>query len=384
MPTPVPDPKPEGGEEGEDATPPAVTPKPDDATPPKPETPPAPAAKADEPKPGTMKHLSKLYETEKTRASQLEAKVQELTKQIVPGQERETITKQLETVTQRNKALEDAIEFLDYQQSKPYQEQYVQPYQAAWTRACTDIAEIPVIDPSNGQQRAMDGNDLSTLMSLRLPEARAFAEALVGENGKAFVNDIMDARKDVKVLFDKMSTALTEGRKNGEARRTQRQQQMRALAQAAEGDFKEAWEGADKEVFSANPELQPFFTPRVAPEGQQPTPEEAAWNDDLAKGIKFTEEAYKAYGVLQNPAAPKADRQEAAKKLRAVFNRSAGWKALKNRYEASLKTIAKLEKALADYQGSTPAPGGRGATPPPSGPVRAMDRLNEALTKIAH
>ena len=374
QPVPVEPPKP--------AAKPAETPppkeEPGEEPPPGAAPPPAPASDKLDPKTGKPK-FNPFHELKRIQPllQSAEAEIQRLKTSIVPEQERTALTERVTKAEARAKELEDHIRFVAYQESTEFKDTYQKPYEAAWQRATSELAEISILDPITKQPRAVTSTDILELVNMPLGTARGVANEVFGD----FADDVMAHRKEIRGLFDKQNAALDEAKKNGGLRDQQRKEQW----QKQQGQVKEyvskAWKEANDE-FLADPVNGEYFKPRTVAEGQQPTPEEKEWNEALERGFKLVDEAWGSNAM--DPKLTPEQRAAVIKKNAAVRNRAAAFGPLKRLARRLEAKVAQLEKDLAQYAGSTPAAGGS----TPNGAVKqglsAKESFSQRLAKIAH
>jgi len=374
-------PMPEGFNAPEPATPPAVTPKsagdeppaapaaPDPNAPPaEPADPNAPPKPADDPNKGKKptKDFWKTFDEWKGRATKAETDLAELKKQITPETDRKAFTEKLTNLEKRNAELEEHIRFVDYSKSQEFQDKYVKPYNAAWSRAMEEVSQIKVKDGES--ERPASAQDMLALVQLPLGDARALANQMFGD----FANDVMAYRKEIRTIYDAQTAALDEARKStGERIKQATEQAQHAHAELTKF-IADTWTKANAEV-QADPDYGKYFKPVDGDE---------EGNKRLEAGFKFVDQAF-----AENPMDPKLTPQQRAAAIwrhAKVRNRAAMAGRLVYQNKKLQAQLADLEKKLADYKGSAP-PGG---SPPPSGSApasqpKAWDALRAGLAKIA-
>jgi hypothetical protein len=319
----------------------------------------------------------KLYDEEKKKRGEAEAEVQRLKTSIAPEQDRNALTERATKAEARAKLLEDEMRFVSYEKSKEFLDTYQAPYEAAWKRATTELSEIAITDPVTNQPRAVTSQDILELVNLPLGKAREIADEVFGK----FADDVMAHRKEIRGLFEKQNTALEEARKNGSTREQQRREQYQKQHAETSDFVQKHWKEAT-DSFLNDPVNGAYFKPKVAPEGQQLTPEEAEWNEALARGEKFVDEAWKSN--VMAPGLKPEERAAIIKKNAAVRLRAAAFGPLKRLNKRLEAKVAALEKDLKQYSESTPGAGGS----TPNGKVdhtgSAKEGLFAALRKRAH
>jgi hypothetical protein len=362
---------PAGKPKGQATSPAAETPPATDPNAPAPEAPSdtPPAAPTVPTTPEDRKKVSpwKLVDQFKERATKAEARALELEKQVLPEAKRKESEERL---TQYEKQIQEMRDDLRYFNAEKYDPDIIKAqseYEGSWKRALAELSEISVVDAASGQPRAVNANDLLDLVNMPLGKAREVANAAFGD----FADDVMAHRKEIKTLFEVKSAKLEELKKNGAERDKQRAEQHKKLNGELSGHIKTAW---DKEVASvlAHEKHGKFFKPR---EG------DADWNAKLERGYKLVDDAY-ARNVA-DPSLTPQERESLVKKAVAVRNRAAAFEALRLDYDRTAAKLAKVEKDLAGYQGSTPGAGG--TIPPSSVPASggAFNQFRDRLRKLA-
>lgn len=356
----------DGGEEA----PPALTAKEGEQPPAKP---------ALDPKTGKPVKANpwKLYDAEKKARATAEAEAQRLRSAVMPDQERGEVMKRMEAAEKRATDLENEIRFVSYEKSTEFKEQYQAPYEAAWKRATTELAEISITDPATNQPRAVTSQDILELVNLPLGKAREIADEVFGK----FADDVMGHRKEIRGLFEKQNEALKQARENGGIREKQRQEQYQKQNAEVAGFVQTAWKKANDE-FLADPVNGEYFKPKEIAEGATATPEESEWNEALERGFKLVDEAWGSNAM--KPGLKPEERQAIIKKNAAVRNRAAAFGPLKRQNKRLLDKVKQLEKDLGEYAESTPGAGGSAPQGRISTGVGPMESFRERLRKKAH
>ncbi len=302
---------------------------------------------------------------------QFKGRVAELEKQIAEGkaitlaeQQRKEFADQIASLNKRNEDLENEMRFVNYGKSKEFQEKYQAPYESAWKRAVSELAEITVTDPQTSATRAASPEDLLTLVNLPLGKAREVANTLFGD----FADDVMAHRKELRGLFDAQQVALEEAKKNGGEREKQMMEAHQRQLTETQEFIKKTWEASNAEVLSST-KLSRFFSPV---EGDE------EGNARLAKGYALADKAF-----AENPLDPKLtpeQRATAVKRHVALRNRAAAFGRLVDTVEKLEAKNAELTKKLQEIQGTTPSTGGL-QPPAPQSPVytSAHDAIFAAL-----
>lgn len=332
-----------------------------------------------DPKTGKPKKANpwKLFDEEKKKRGEAEAEVQRLKTSVVPDQERGALMDRVTKAETRTKELEDHIRFVSYEKSKEFQDQYQAPYEAAWKRATTELAEISITDPITNQPRAVTSQDILELVNMPLGKAREVADEVF----RRFADDVMAHRKEIKGLFEKQTNALEDAKKNGGTR----DQQQREAFQKQQTQIREfvakSWKDANEGFLSDKVNAE-YFKPKTVEEGQTLTPEEEEWNSALERGYKLVDDAWGSNAMAAN--LTPEQRQAIIKKNVAVRNRAAAFGPLKRLTTRLKAKVAQLESDLSKYQGSTPGAGG--STPQAGGqqPISAKEAFSARLRKVAH
>ena len=343
--------------EGAEAAPPAPTPAGEKPA----GTPPEPGKK-EKPNPW------KLYDAEKVAHAKTAKEFQDYRGAQPRQGEVESLSKRAEQAENLVKALSDEIRYHAYEKSPEFQKEFQAPYEAAFRRAMEDLAEITVTDPNTNQVRKLTGDDLAQLSFMTLAQAKEAATRLFPD----YVDDIMAARKEIRTLWDKRQGALKEWKEKG----SQREQESLSQRQKAHGELstqvKTAWDKANEEAL-ADETLGAYFKPRDRDQD---------WNTRLEAGYKLTKEAF-AINLLDERLTPD-QRREAVRHYAAVFNRSAGWAALRFDNDRLRQENTELQKELKGYKDTTPPAGGSEASsgiPPVGG--KASERIKAGLRKYA-
>lgn len=319
----------------------------------------------------------KLYDAEKAKRAELEAEVQRLRTSIAPEQDRNALTERATKAEARATTLENEIRYVSYEKSKEFIDTYQAPYEAAWKRATTELSEIAITDPATQQQRAVTSQDILEIVNMPLGRAREVADEVFGK----FADDVMAHRKEIKGLFEKQTQALEEAKKNGGTREQQRREQYQKQHAETSGFVQKHWKEAT-DSFLNDPVNGDYFKPKVAPEGQELTPDEKDWNESLARGEKFVDEAWKAN--VMAPGLKPEERAAIIKKNAAVRLRAAAFGPLKRLNKRMEAKIAALEKELGQYSESTPGAGGSLASGKSQQATSAKASLFNAIRKRAH
>lgn len=328
-----------------------------------------------EPEKGKKVSPWKLLDAEKKARALAEQQLQEVKKGILPESDRKSIEERLTKAEQRAKELEDEIRFVDYQKSDEFKTKYRAPYEDAWKRAMTELSEITVPDGKGGE-RAVSTEDVLQLVNLPLGQARDIADERFGK----FADDVMAHRKEIRRLFEAQSQALEEAKAKGGEREKMRQEEMQNFQRSAGTEISQTWQQLTEGLL-ADPKNGVFFKPRVAEEGKELSPEDAAWNDALEKGENLVKEAWSL-----NPLDKTIDsnkRKEIVAKHLAVWKRAAAFGAVKSENIRLQSLITSLQKELAEYKSTTPSTEGGRQPSGGGGGGDARSRLRSELAKFA-
>lgn len=304
----------------------------------------------------------------RTRA---EASERELTV-LKAGRPAEAVPKEIaDRLTQaeaRVKEYEDHLRFLDYQRHPEFVQKYQQPYEMAWKRATSELAEVAVTDPATGATRAATAEDMLALVNMPLGKAREYADQLFG----AFADDAMAHRKEIKSLFDTQQGALKEARENGAKRDQQEREQAEKQRTELTKTITDAWTAANREAVT-HVDYGKYFEPV---EGDQ------QGNAALAKGFELADKAFSR--SPHDPSLSPEERKEVVRMHAALRNRAAAFGRLRRWHEADQARIAELEKELEDYKKTEPSTAGaRTASGSGARPSDPWDRVTEGIRKRA-
>ena len=211
------------------------TPNEDDASLETPATKPADKPKVEDPKPAQAKppkaaSLREAYDKLKTERAELDSKLKEYQdkeKSWKPNEEREKeYTAKLTAAEKRAQELEDVVKFADYSKSTEYQEQFVKPFNEAFTRGQKIAAQYSVLN-EDGSQRKATAEDFNSIMAISDPDAAAAKiEELFGTGVKAA--SINAARQAVLEKYEARNNALNEWKsKSGEREKMTAEQSER-------------------------------------------------------------------------------------------------------------------------------------------------------------
>jgi uncharacterized protein (DUF2132 family) len=310
----------------------------------------------------------KLLDAEKAARAKVEAEYQEFRAKIPQAAEVETLSKRASEAEALAKQLADEIRYHNYEASPEFKEKFHAPYEAAFRRAMSDLSEVAITDPQTNQPRPFTGDDLAQLAFMSFTEAKAAALRLMPD----FAEDVMQARKEIRTLWDQRQTALKEWKDKGSTRQQQLADQYKKANETLSTEVRTVWEKSNSEITS-HPTRGEYFKPR---EG------DTEWNARLENGFKLADETMAVN--LKDPKLSPQARAEAIKKYAIVRARAAGWGPLRYQNETLRSQVAELKKELDQYKGSTPSAGGTTTTPGRFVPSSARERIHAELAKRAH
>ena len=279
-------------------------------------------------------------EHKKARAT-LESEIADLKKLIANPEVRKSEVERLTAAEKRNQELEEHIKFVDYSKSTEFQDKYQKPYEAAWTRAMSELKELTVTDPSTGDERAMSPNDLLELVNMPLLKARETADELYG----AAANEVMAYRKEIRGLYEQQSNALDSARKSGVEKSSKDNAARTAQMESARVETAKHWESYNKAILE-NETTGHYFKPVDGAE---------EINRKLEAGYKFVDET-----MALNPLNPKLtpeQRQEAVKRHASLRARAAAFGRMRHDLETTKKELAATLKKLSEFEETVPGTG---------------------------
>jgi len=301
-----------------------------------------------------------LMEKFKARALAAEARAQELEAAHRPGELPKEHQEKFSAIEARNKELEDEIRHVNYAKSKEFQETYQKPYEEAWTRAVEDLKELTVM-AEDGSTRIASAHDLIALANMPLGEARQKAKEWFGDSA----DDVMSHRRVIRELSDKQNKALDESKTKGGEREQQRTAEQKAQQQARSAENAKVWKTINDEAVAKYEYLRPI-------EG------ETERNERLTKAQTLVDETLR---TSVNQAKTQEERDQILRKHAAVRNRAIGFSVLKHENVGLKAKLAEMEKALAEFQGSEPTPGGLRNSAGLEGGGDEMDAAMGRMTK---
>lgn len=309
----------------------------------------------------------KLLDEHKAARAKAEAEALELRKLVPNETARKAELAEVEATKTRNKELEDAIRFVDYQKSKEFDEKYQQPYKKAWAKAMADLNEITVENAETGESRAMTPQDMLQLVNLPLGQARRLADEMYGP----LANDVMAHRNKLKELWDAQADALETARTSGEERHKKLTDEYAAKQKQINDVVTEAWTKANEAALQ-DAKYGPLFNPT---EGDQDG------NQRLAKGFELVDRAFKENPL--NPELTTEERQSIAKRHAAVRYRAAAFGRLFAQHQKLNSEMAELKKKLGQYEGSVPGTTGSQSQNGNGTSADPREAMHQRLMKMA-
>lgn len=310
-----------------------------------------------EAKPEKAKELRVAYEKSKETIKGKDAEIAKLQTELktaksapVDDPEKKSLLEKYESEVKRRTELEKEIAFVAYHKSTEFVDKYQKPYEEAWGKAVSELAEL-TIESEDGQTRTATAQDLLTLSNMPLGEARKLANQMFGDAA----DDVMAHRRKVRELSDAQTKALAEAQKNSETRDKERQTQslqQRQKMATLWTDENKAWQ----ERFPR------WFKPEDGDE---------QGNSLLAKGYEMADAAFSGNGQ-KSP-------EEMVKLHAELRNKAAAFPKLALRLKQARSRIKELEKSLEDYEESEP-PSGDGGKPRS---IKPSDPEAEAMAELA-
>lgn len=279
-----------------------------------------------------------------TLQTELEKKSTALTEQ-----EKQQFTNQVEQLTTQLKEAQNELRFANYAKSQEFKEKFIQPYEQAWQQALADFNGLNIPDKkAPGGERPMTQHDLMEIVNEpSLGRAREIAEDKFG----SFADDVMSHRKEIRRLFQAQKDALDKARTEGEQRELQQTKTAQTFNENLEKTVRKTWDEANA-ASKADERFGQYF---------RPDEQDKEFSDRLERGYKFTHEALAT--DVKNPNLTPEQRDEAVRRLVAVFNRSAAFSAMVHR-EQKWKTLyeetkQKLDEIMESAPGFSGAPKGK-------------------------
>lgn len=365
-PNPTPDPKPQDKPAAQTTQDPNADPKKIDA-PPAVDDKTKPAVTDPDKKADKSRNPWRMVDEWKDRATKAEAELLEARKGALPVKERETYETRVKQAEERVAELEREMRFVDFTKTQEFQDKYQKPYEAAWTRATSELKELVVVDPTTNENRLVTPQDILNLVNLPLMDAHNLAK----EMSPDFFQELMAHRKEIRGLFDQQAHAIEEARKNAANHMETRSKQATEQDTQVRQLISEAWGKANDEIVR-HEKYGSFFTPTEADEQV---------NQRLAKGFELVDRA-----MAENPLDPKLtpeQRQSVIRRHAAVRNRAAAFGRVVYELNALRAEYQKVMDELKTYKGSEPRTTGGGVPPGQGGAPSAKATVFDALRRLA-
>lgn len=339
----------------------APEPKPEEPHP-KPEEPEPTTPKA-EVKPVKAAELRTAYEGLKKKVqTELEPELQRLRSQVkdMEGKPKtddaEPLKAQIKNLEARNQELENRIQFVDFTKSKKFNDEYVQPYNQAWTDAVSEFKELSVKEygpeDESGERkvttRPATEADLIKLGAMRLSEMDEAAVAMFGASAPRAVNHIQNLRKLANARQKALQDAETKASEWSKQQVTERETMGKKLAGL--------WESVTKELETKLPKA--FQVDAGDEVDKQAHTKGFALADLLFLGSRaLSPEQVEALPEVFKDAAKEGKplSEELSVKLHALARvKMANHDRLLAKNKKAQDRIAELEKSLSEYEKSTP------------------------------
>lgn len=274
-------------------------------------------------------------------------------------------TQELETVRKQLQEAHEELKHVAYERSPDFKDQYIKPYEEAWTRAITDLKGLQVT-LADGTNREIAWQDVQALANME-PDVR---RKTIKEQFPDDVQEVTGHVKSIRELADKQKQALETFRKEGDTRAQQKVQTSQKMVEALTSEVVKAWTAANAEA-PKHEKYGKYFSPI---EGDD------EGNTLLDNGYKRADEAFSS-----NPLDPRLtpqQRAEIVRKQAAQRNRSAAFSRLVRMNEKKDTEIAELKAKLEEFSGSEPG-NGNGKPAVDQTPARPMDRFMGAIDRLA-
>lgn len=300
--------------------------------------------------------LRNAYEGLKKKVrEEFEPKIVRLQQQIEEFQKKastevEPVTKKLQAAEKRLEELESEIKYVNYQKSAEFRDKYEKPYQEAWAKAISDLAELSV--PGEDGPRQATQADLLQIANLPLGEARKLAREMFGDSA----DDVMAHRRIIRDLSEAQRQALDTARKSA----GEREKQIAEQSQAAHAQTIKLWQGANDELAKKYPH---WFSPKEGDnDGNTLLNKGFALADLHFIGIKdlTPEQVEMLPARFQEAIKTRGDLtiQDRVALDALIRNKVASHDRLALRLKSANAKIAELEGELAEFKKSEP-PGGK-------------------------
>lgn len=310
----------------------------------------------------------KLVDEHKAARAKAEQEIAELRKSIMDPAKLKELQTKTEQYEKRVKELEEEIRFVNYEKHPEFTEKFKKPYEQAWKRWMVDLRELTLNDPSTGQERPIEPKDVLELVNLDLKSARAKAVETYGE----FADDVMNARKEIRGLFDAQNQALELARKQGAEREQQLQKQAQEHMEGLQKHIRETWEKANQEAVS-DEKIAHFFKPI---EGDE------EGNKRLSKGYEMADKAFHSPSPTDPRLTPE-QRESVIRLHAAVRNRAAAFGRAMYQNQVLKAKIDELTKELGAFKGAQPGAAAPRQVRAEPGSMSARDSIFAELRKRA-
>lgn len=310
----------------------------------------------------------KLVDEHKAARAKAEQEIAELRKSIMDPAKLKELQTKTEQYEKRVKELEEEIRFVNYEKHPEFTEKFKKPYEQAWKRWMVDLRELTVNDPQSGQERPIEPKDVLELVNLDLKSARAKAVETYGE----FADDVMNARKEIRGLFDAQNQALELARKQGAEREQQLQKQAQEHMEGLQKQIRETWEKANQEAVS-DEKIAHFFKPI---EGDE------EGNKRLSKGYEMADKAFHSPSPTDPRLTPE-QRESVIRLHAAVRNRAAAFGRAMYQNQVLKAKIDELTKELGAFKGAQPGAAAPRQVRTEPGSMSARDSIFAELRKRA-
>jgi hypothetical protein len=304
----------------------------------------------------------KLLDEHKKKTKEYEAKLKSYEDAGANPAKIKELTDALAAREARHAELEREIEFVNFQKSEKFANEYQKPYEEAWKTQMTELSEVTVRG-DDGNERAMTSADLLELVNLPLKEAKQRAIEKFGD----FADDVISSRKEIRVLLEKQHKAIDDAKKAGlEFFKKQKEEAAASFGKVSE-EIRSTWAAANQAA-QADEKVGHFF---------RPVEGDAEGNQRLAKGFELADRAFS-----ENPMNAKTAEERAAivKRHAAVRNRCAAFGRLTFQNGELQRQLKEAQEKLATYnQAEPPAGGGQRAPAAPAGGGSAKSSMLERL-----
>lgn len=348
------------------------------------------APPAEPPKPVKAAQLREAYDGLKKRVrEELEPQLQRLQAQVKDleskqPQETAPILEKIKALEQRNAQLENQIEYVDFSQSREFETKYEAPYREAWNDAIGQFRSLKIrkpsgIDENTGEESfTLEPADENTLLALANMEDGEMDETAHKWFGVSAPRVIQRVEK-VKDLFRQRMKALEEAKTKGVEWKTKRitefQERTKYLRttweeinKALKEKFPKAYSPEEGNAEDAGAHTKGFaLADLMFLGGESLTPEQvealpASFRESVKSKKPLSEDQKVQLHALARLKIANHDRKVVA--LRKAMTR-----------------IAELEKALAEYEDSTPK-GGRTPGAPRSQSKDWQDEIADELKAL--